>query len=340
MVSRGWNSANQVSAGLGSASTLLTDIGNLDAASRSGGRVVNWNTHIRHNQMEKQIDHFQSKKDSPNTFVDISDLLLNYARDFQLPKNISDRINWKDLRASDIDYSRLRITNKPTTHSPLYDPEGRSLMNGSVVDGPLLQTKSELPGNKKAKSHILFSSVFSNSTSETQTNHLRTERRTSSSCRISVSKAVSREGEFSLQIGPPGTLVQANGGFRHEVQMSRDKERVFEEELVWSLESEVVVPPGYQTRAELVITEDEYDGKFRVETIFEGSAAIHLRDKKDGSVIYTIIAGDLSRIFTPEYGFYKIPDQPRAVGFTNEGQCHCNFGVGQKVELYQEKIKT
>lgn len=101
---------------------------------------------------------------------------------------------------------------------------------------------------------------------------------------------------------------------------------------------QVIVPPGTRTTADLVITEDEYDGKFRVETVFSGSITVRLRDKRDGSEVYVIKMIDLSRVFTPEYGFQPVAGQPGAVCFINEGQCHCHFGIGQQVVLRQEKI--
>ncbi|VDP72712.1 unnamed protein product [Echinostoma caproni] len=100
----------------------------------------------------------------------------------------------------------------------------------------------------------------------------------------------------------------------------------------------VIVPPGCRTTAELVISEDEYDGKFRVETIFSGTITVHFRDKRDGSDVYVIKLNDLSRVFTAEHGFQPVPGQPGAVCFVNEGHCHCHFGIGQQVVLHQEQI--
>ncbi|VDP64764.1 unnamed protein product [Schistosoma mattheei] len=102
--------------------------------------------------------------------------------------------------------------------------------------------------------------------------------------------------------------------------------------------AKIVVPPGYKTRAELIITEDEYYGKFQVETIFEGSISVKLRDKKDGSVVSVVVINDLSKLLTAKNGFHPIPNSTSAVCFVNEGFCHCHYGIGQRVELQEEKI--
>ncbi|KAK4468754.1 hypothetical protein MN116_007928 [Schistosoma mekongi] len=287
--------------------------------------------------------------------VDICDLILDYVTQFPLSKDIKSRVNLDDIHLTDIDLTRLHIIHKKAEYLS-YD-----VANGDVEQRnatPTSLTTVLLPTVKKnLKSHVLFSSLFTNNTSETQTNHLRTERRTSSSCRISLQKVVTKDGSINLQIGPPSMFIQANGGFRHELTLSKDMEEVFEEELIWTLDTEllmyilededtsppictlkVIVPPGYRTRAELVITEDEYNGKFQVETIFEGSISVKLRDKKDGSVVSVIVINDLSKLLNPKNGFYPVPNSSNAVSFINEGFCHCHFGIGQRVELQEEKI--
>ncbi|VDN41404.1 unnamed protein product, partial [Dibothriocephalus latus] len=101
----------------------------------------------------------------------------------------------------------------------------------------------------------------------------------------------------------------------------------------------IVVPPGCRTKADLVITEDEYDGHFRVESIFEGQISVLVKDKKDGSVLCPVIIGDLTKVLTPQYGFMPIKDKRGAVSFVNEGRCFCSYGVGQRVDLTESKIE-
>nr|VZI10916.1 unnamed protein product [Spirometra erinaceieuropaei] len=100
----------------------------------------------------------------------------------------------------------------------------------------------------------------------------------------------------------------------------------------------VVVPPGCRTKADLVITEDEYDGHFRVETIFEGSVSVLVKDKKDGSVLCPVIINDLTKVLTPQYGFLPVKEVRGAVSYINEGRCFCSYGVAQRVDLTESRI--
>ncbi|CAH8863465.1 unnamed protein product [Trichobilharzia szidati] len=271
--------------------------------------------------------------------VDICDLIIDYVAQFPLAKDIKSRINLDDIQLTDIDFTRLQIIHKETEYLTSPNLTNGDLEQNSTAPAQPPTTTVLAPTVKRnLKSHVLFSSLFTNNTSETQTNHLRTERRTSSSCRLSLQKAVVKGGNINLQIGPPSMSVQANGGFRREVTMSKDIEQVFEEELIWTLDTEIVVPPGYRTRAELVITEDEYNGKFQVETVFEGTISVKLRDKKDGSIVSVVVINDLSKVLNSKHGFYQVPNSTGAVSFINEGSCHCHFGIGQRVELHEEKI--
>ncbi|VDP74981.1 unnamed protein product [Echinostoma caproni] len=179
-----------------------------------------------------------NKKGEARSTVDICDLILNYVKEFPIPKEVKTRCNVDSLKSTDMDFSRLQITNKETMHLPVTANESHGVLANGISDPG--HSPSRPHGIKrKMNSHVLFSSVFTNQTSETQTNHLRTERRTSATCRISMQKSVCKEGSLSLQIGPPGPVIQANGGFRREVQMSNEQEKVFEEELTWSVDTEV-----------------------------------------------------------------------------------------------------
>uniref|UniRef100_A0A095A317 Uncharacterized protein n=1 Tax=Schistosoma haematobium TaxID=6185 RepID=A0A095A317_SCHHA len=171
--------------------------------------------------------------------VDICDLVLDYVTQFPFAKDVKSRINLDDIHSSDIDFTRLFVTHKKTEYLL------PNIVNGDTKQSIAVPPKTLPPTLKRdLKSHVLFSSIFTNKTSETQTNHLRTERRTSSSCRLSLQKVVTKGGSINLQIGPPSMSVQANGGFRREITMSKDIEEVFEEELTWTLDTEVSIMVG------------------------------------------------------------------------------------------------
>uniref|UniRef100_A0A5K3FIJ9 DUF124 domain-containing protein n=1 Tax=Mesocestoides corti TaxID=53468 RepID=A0A5K3FIJ9_MESCO len=116
------------------------------------------------------------------------------------------------------------------------------------------------------------------------------------------------------------------------------KEMVMEEELYWSLDSQVVVQPGCRTKANFVITEGNYFGMFKVDTVFEGKLSVILCDKRKRQVTMLNI-DDLRTILKPEKGFKPLEGgKPGSVVFTNEGVCSCNYGIEQHVELREEKL--
>ncbi|KAL7056528.1 hypothetical protein AAHC03_021070 [Spirometra sp. Aus1] len=248
--------------------------------------------------------------------VDINDLILDYVKTSGMPRDLRNRVNFDSPKWAEIVDAKLRVHQKPATHTA---------------------TEKKACGDR-GKSSIVFSSVFTNSTSESQTNNMRTERRTTSTCRMLLTKCVTRGGNLNLQVGPPNTCIQANGGFSKQCSLTKEGEKVMEEELVWSIDSQVVVPPGCRTKADLVITEDEYDGHFRVETIFEGSVSVLVKDKKDGSVLCPVIINDLTKVLTPQYGFLPVKEVRGAVSYINEGRCFCSYGVAQRVDLTESKI--
>ncbi|KAM3183985.1 hypothetical protein ACTXT7_009266 [Hymenolepis weldensis] len=99
----------------------------------------------------------------------------------------------------------------------------------------------------------------------------------------------------------------------------------------------VVVQPGHRTKADLVITEGNYKGTFKIDTLFEGVISVIPRDKKNKPVTL-ITVSKLTDFLKPENGFQPVPNKPGAVIFTNEGICKCSYGIEQHVELKEESL--
>ncbi|TPP62299.1 hypothetical protein FGIG_07284 [Fasciola gigantica] len=116
-----------------------------------------------------------NKKDALRSSVDICDLILNYVKDFPIPKEVKSRCNVDNLKSADMDFSRLQIINKETTHLPSTTGSAAGLANGLPESG---HSPSRSFGGVKQKmnSHVLFSSVFTNKIGETSDKTIATER--------------------------------------------------------------------------------------------------------------------------------------------------------------------
>ncbi|VDO06326.1 unnamed protein product [Rodentolepis nana] len=244
--------------------------------------------------------------------VDVYDLLFDYVRKLAIAEKVRKRIDFDKMNASWVIDKKFKFRNLNSRH----------------------ETQGDMG---RPQNCVIFSSTFINSTSTEQTNSLRTEKRTTATCRLQLTKSVMRNGNISLQISPPNTLIQANGGFSKEKTLTSEKEEVMEEELSWSLDTQVVVQPGHRTKADLVITEGNYNGAFKVDTLFEGIISVVPRDKKDKPVTLITIS-KLTDFLKPEKGFQPVPNKPGAVIFTNEGVCKCSYGIEQHVELKEESL--
>lgn len=88
-----------------------------------------------------------------------------------------------------------------------------------------------------------------------------------------------------------------------------------------------------ETKAELVVQEDEYRGTFEIKSYFYGEIRIKLY--KDSQEILTIEFADLEDLFTREKGFQK---DARGLYRITRGECRARFGVSQKVELHAKPL--
>ena len=86
----------------------------------------------------------------------------------------------------------------------------------------------------------------------------------------------------------------------------------------------------HKTIAELVISEDKYQGEFEMKTYFSGSISVKLF--KDGTEVLSFDFNDLDDLFSRDRGFMK---DANGLFYVTRGQCKASFGVEQKILLKQ-----
>jgi hypothetical protein len=106
---------------------------------------------------------------------------------------------------------------------------------------PVVYTDLELPG--APKNHILFRSTFLNDTNREQEYNLRAERRTVSTCSFSIFEGYTTEqcASLELEVPLPKCVLEASTGFRREYVLEQSRDKQVEEELTWSVESNIRV---------------------------------------------------------------------------------------------------
>ncbi|XP_064607342.1 uncharacterized protein LOC135471865 [Liolophura sinensis] len=241
-------------------------------------------------------------------FTNLEEIVRKWAMDFPLDAKV--RNNADDILSGDINWNNLRVSHGETEY---FD-----------------QIRSTSP-----KSHVLFTAHFTNSTEKDQVYTLKTERRTRSTCTVAVMKGFTYGYNMDIKLTPPNPVIEANAGFHGEMAIEKTSDNTFEEELVWSVDNQITVPPMFKTTAKLVIKEDEYNGHFKTESKFAGKVHVTLRSKKDNTIL-TTITGTAKQIFTADKGFRV---DKTGVHHVTTGVCRCKFGIEQHVKLSQSKIE-
>ncbi|XP_070579175.1 uncharacterized protein [Ptychodera flava] len=252
--------------------------------------------------------------------IDVEDVIKNWASNYvqkYSDKDVKKLADLDDILSTDINLKKLRIVHGK--------PEYKAL-------GPL----GDMPS-----AYVLFKTSFTNSTDNDQENLLKTERKTRSSCAISIDKGYTIGGSIGVTLSPPNPVIQANAGFSKEISLKNVEEQTLDEELTWTVDTKITIPKHTETTAELLIEEEEYNGKFTVETKFEGKVQVTIRNKKDKNNVLTIITGDIGDVLSGEHGFFtKLEGNKKAVVyFATEGVCLCRYGIKQQMVLKQKALK-
>ena len=106
---------------------------------------------------------------------------------------------------------------------------------------PVIYNDVEAPGTPK--NHILFRSTFLNDTNREQEYNLKAVRRTVSTCSFSIFEGYTTEqcASLELEVPLPKCVLDASTGFRREYVLEQSRDKQIEEELTWSVESNIRV---------------------------------------------------------------------------------------------------
>ena len=144
--------------------------------------------------------------------------------------------NWKEL-TKEIDWRSLKFVY----HFLLLLLLHFSINAYRVRHDQVIYTDLDTPGTPK--NHILFRSTFLNDTNREQEYNLKAERRTVSTCSFSIFEGYTTEQcvSLELEVPLPKCVLEASTGFRREYTIEQSRDKQVEEELTWSVESNIKV---------------------------------------------------------------------------------------------------
>jgi hypothetical protein len=250
--------------------------------------------------------------------ADLEDIILSFARNWyedleqhSLEKKFG-KLPWEKLSV-EIDRTRLIVEHDDALHAK--DQEEQAV------------------GEYSPRHSVLFKSNYQNTTGNQLNYHISTERRTRTSVALTITKGFSFGASFEIKLGPPA--LEANLGLSSELSFEKSVQTTKEQEVSWTLNTQVNVPPHTCTTVELVVKDDEYKGTFAIRSFFSGKIYVDIR--KDNTQLTRLIIGDLKQIFKEDMGFKRCPKTKR-IYFDTHGVCNCRYGVEQQVRISETQI--
>jgi hypothetical protein len=156
--------------------------------------------------------------------VNMKDLIENYAYKFfkenekEYYKKMGKSYGWKEM-TKEIEWKGLRVKHEEIKY----------------------QSPDATQAAKSA--HVLFKTTFINDSKGEQEYQLNAERKTMSSCSFEIYEGYSNEGscELSLEIPLPGVVATAGAGFKREYTLENSRSKSIQEEMNWSVQSNIKV---------------------------------------------------------------------------------------------------
>lgn len=247
-------------------------------------------------------------------------------------KYIDLQIDWSSVRFID-ETKWMRDANANGTLESAIKLEGRQMETGRI-DPPEPTTS------------VLFETKFVNDTDVPQKYTMRTEKTTRSSISTSIEKGLTKGFEMGVKLMTPCEVFEASAGYRREVTLSNSEGETFEEELTWSVESEIQVKENEAVEASLVVNERKQTGKFVVKTKISGMVYVTFTNIKDNNSFLKSTGNDISEIVKEhidrerkrerDLPFVKISGT--VVLVETVGECKFRYGVSQEVKVNKRPI--
>ncbi|KRY55268.1 hypothetical protein T03_16858 [Trichinella britovi] len=258
--------------------------------------------------------------------LDLEQVVNVWARDvFRFTKNSEQKHLSEECLQYDINWSNVKMT----CDEPQY----------SVI--PKFRSDQEEMSRLSIQPRILFKSIFSNSTNRIQEHSFRAERVSTSVCSVCVENGIIRGADFEICMKTPNEILEANVGFKRELHFSRLDEDTIEEQLIWSVDSKICVPPHTETTAELVMSEAQCSASFKVGFKIQGRVVVVIRNMKANHSMVTMIEGNIADIVMHEIskGLNGFKVKNRIVFGEMIGKCNFKFGLEQRVTITETPLK-
>jgi len=250
--------------------------------------------------------------------TDLDEIFFDWARHLyetnerrSVEKRLDAKLPWEKLRKN-IDYSKFVIDTE--------------------------EMKYATPGldvSPKGGNHVVFKTTYANTTNSEMEYNLNTQRTTRNTTSMRLTKGITQSGHVGLKLKLPGDIAELEGGYSREVMMEKGIEKTQEEEMTWSANTVIKVPPKTNTTVSLVIQETEYNGDFRARATFHGKVLIIIYH--DDLELCRFSVKNFKEMLNESVGFSYDP-QNGCVSFDVIGKCYCRFGMEQKIEIIETPI--
>ena len=184
---------------------------------------------------------------------------------------------------------------------------------------------------------VIFEDTFRNDTSLTQKHRIRCRRQTTSHAKVDMQQAIVCEERTRLNLSELPGGITSKSGFLNEIEIQKIKTHDFKEKLIWEVDDEIEVPAGSIIRAEVIVSEEQQETEFEVETTIRGN--VHCDVTKLNGEYKGSIDGDITEILKQYAENKKQLVFPKSDGvqFISKGVCRFRYGIKKNVNVYSDE---
>lgn len=172
----------------------------------------------------------------------------------------------------------------------------------------------------------IYQTSYTNSTDRDAQNNLKVERTSKATFKAVVVKGFTTSTDMALSLDLPGEVSAAAMTFGRTVKLDHCEETVIEQQMTWSVDSMIPVPPRSTTKARVDVKENHWEGNFTTAVKIKGRVVVNVHKVKPPGNLVRTIEGDVAEVFK-KHCTSCVTTSGNAIVWNMEGNCSFDFGV-------------
>ncbi|XP_046551227.1 uncharacterized protein LOC124260940 isoform X1 [Haliotis rubra] len=195
-------------------------------------------------------------------------------------------------------------------------------------------------GPRESSTQLVFCSNYDNRTDHDHQHRFTAQKVTHATAEVQLTEGFTSGNDVGFSIDIPEPVRKATAGFGRQMVIRSKTTHTVQNELAWSIDSNVLAPKNARTVARMEVKEETFESDFEVKVTLTGK--VKIRISRDGEFV-KMVQNKIGTILGD-----RLPGKDKSNPLTDKnsatwqvkGRVRFNYGISQNVEVSQVHVSN